>query len=216
MKASTLPRLNASSTTPSVPMKSSPSLDYIDERPPMPLPQDLATPIKKKLASCPIRAGKYPTIQAFKLESGWFRPSPDLIICKKMNISPQAFVSIGSGVYLFQHKYIPNIQYLTSSLTLHKDMIGLLNNLYEKKEENLNNLEKELRFNSPNADQWNVSFWKCHHEKLSFVLSKLIVRLRTLPPTGINERLEFTSRKHFYSFCEWYTEYRQGKIVDDC
>ena len=172
----------------------------------MPLPS--VTPTHKSPSSCRIQVGHYSTIQAFRDQSGWFKPTPDYVLCKKMTISLQAFRGMTVGVYYFQHKFKDKKQYIGQSLNLHSDLVSLFSRLYEKKEDHLNNLEKELRYNSPDADNWNVSVWTCHHENLAFLHTKLVVQQRTLPPNGLNECIEFNSRKHFHLFCEWYTEYR--------
>ena len=113
-----------------------------------------------------------------------------------------------SGIYFFQHKFKRMKRYLGQSLNIHDDLVSLFVRLYEKKEDNLNNLERELRYSSPDANDWNISIFPFHPEQLCLELTKMIAAQRTLPPNGLNECLEFSSRQHFNLFCEWYTEYR--------
>lgn len=176
----------------------------IDSRPPMPLPSQ---PEPAPITAC-IKVGKYPTIQAFREKSGWFRPAPDIVLSGKVFMSPQVFRTMMCGVFYFQHKFEPTKHYVGSSLKLFHHLVSLFERLYEKKEDNLNNLERELRFNTPDASDWNVCVWICHADDLSLEVSKHIIEHETLPPKGLNESLEFVSRKHFHAFCEWYTEYR--------
>lgn len=208
-KSQTLPRFNLQHT----PVQHTPPSsrntnipESIDRRPPMPLPPPVSSPTPKPSAC--IQVGKYPTIQAFRDRSGWFKPSPDIILSHKILVSPQVFRNMMCGVYYFQHKFQPTKQYVGSSLKLFLELVTLFERLYEKKEDKLNSLERELRFNSPDASEWNVSVWTCHADNLSLELSKLIIQQRALSPNGLNESLDFVSRMHFNSFCEWYTEYR--------
>ena len=158
-----------------------------------------------------IQVGKYPTIHAFREQSGWFTPTPDFALCRKMTLSMQAFKGMSSAIYYFQHKYEETKHYVGKSNAAHTDLVTLFSRLYEKSEEKLNTLERELRFNSPDAKDWNVSIWACHFDNLDLEETKLIVQQRSLYPEGLNEQLNFTSRRHFNLFCEWYTDYRLKK-----
>ena len=160
----------------------------------------------------PIISGSYPTIQSFFSESGWFQPTVDMVLSKKLSISLHVFRRMHCAVYYFQHKYDPSKHFVGKSLELYDDLTRLFSRLYEKPIEQLNSLEKELRFNSSKSEQWNVRAWTHSKEELDYEFCKLIVQRKSLQPSGLNEELKFISRKDFTKFCEWYTEQRHKAV----
>ena len=191
----------------------------IDKRPPMPLPHELSTspgyssnsksPFNPQLSPSFIPKGKYPTIHSFRNESGWFSPAVDAVLCRKINISLHVLKRTTSGLFFFQHKFERQKQYIGKSLSLYNDLTLLFSRLYEKPTENLNSLEKELRFYSSDAKDWNVRMWQYPPDILDLECAIMIVQQRCLYPYGLNKELVISSKKDWTTFCEWYTEHRQ-------
>ena len=116
-----------------------------------------------------------------------------------------------TGVYLFQHKFDIKKKYIGKSMALYSDLTRLFSGLYDKPDEKMTALERELRYGTPDAKDWNVRVWGTPPDKTYLEQAKLIIQHRTLVPSGLNEEVSFVSRKDFNAFCEWYTEFRRKK-----
>ena len=142
-KSSTLSRKPVA--TPPSPV-SNPSLEKrssIDDRPPLPLPNSSpilprpvsakpSPPTESKSVARPLQRSKYPTIHDFLRGSGWFKPTVESVLSKKMSLSLQGFRRLRYGVYFFQHKYDDHLQYVGKSLSLSDDLTRLFSCLYDK------------------------------------------------------------------------------------
>ena len=67
-------------------------------------------------------------------KSGWFTPSVEGVLVRKMGMQLTAFQSTKCGVYIFVHKTDPKKKYVGQSRNLSQDMIHLFHRLFEKPE----------------------------------------------------------------------------------
>lgn len=176
----------------------------IDIRPPMPLPHQLAPPPKLLV---PVRI-RHPTTPTFLQTSGWYKPSVEQVVSDKLHSKLQSFKNLHSGIFVFQCKEPPQMAYVGKSKALRTDLTELIRGLTEKNDTSFNTLEEELRFHYPYAKQWNVRAWEYPVDQTNLEQAKLIIKLRSLKPCGLNTELEWFSREEFDAFCQWYTQYR--------
>jgi len=66
--------------------------------------------------------GKYRTMMEFCEKSGWFTPSVEGVLVRKMGMQLTAFQSTKCGVYIFVHKTDPKKKYVGQSRNLSQDM----------------------------------------------------------------------------------------------
>ena len=180
----------------------------INNRPPMPLPHELAPPPSRP--SPPIRI-RHPTTHTFLETSGWYKPSVEQVLSDKLHSSLLAFKNLHSGIYVFQCREPPQVAYVGRSKAMRTDLTALIRGLTEKNDTSFNDVEEALRFRYPNAKQWNLRAWEFPASLICLEQAKLIVKLRSLRPCGLNAKLEWFSRQEFDAFCEWYTEHRIGQ-----
>lgn len=124
-------------------------------------------------------------------------------------MSLHAFRKLTSAVYYFQHKFDRTKHFVGKSLQIYSELTQLFSRLYEKSAENLNPLEKELRYHSSDAQQWNFRMWQYSPTELELECAKLIIKQRCLQPHGLNSELRLVSKDDFTKFCIWYTEERR-------
>lgn len=185
----------------------------IDSRPQLPTPDQLSN-VTQSLTVQPKSSSfhsKYPDIHAFIEHSGWFKPTVDMVLCQKMNMSVKGFRRLTSGVYLFQHKFEKDKRFVGKSMQLFNHLTKLFSGLYEKLDEDMDSFERILRYSLPDAKDWNVRVWAAHPEKVDLEMSKGIIQFQTLQPLGLNTRISFTTKNDFYTFCEWYTEFKTSR-----
>ena len=73
-------------------------------------------------------------MEEFIEKSGWFMPSVEGVLVKKMSMQLTAFQSTKCGVYLFIHKTELHKKYVGKSRNLCQDMVHLFHRLFEKPE----------------------------------------------------------------------------------
>ena len=76
-------------------------------------------------------------MEEFIEKSGWFMPSVEGVLVKKMSMQLTAFQSTKCGVYLFIHKTELHKKYVGKSRNLCQDMVHLFHRLFEKPESEL-------------------------------------------------------------------------------
>lgn len=122
--------------------------------------------------------------------------------------------SVTTGVYIFTHKYQTTKRYVGKSRTSYHDLVQMFHRLYEKKEEKLNLLEKELKYNSPDADQWSFRIYSVNNpDQVEPEANKRILLHNTLHPMGLNINVRFTSRESFDLFAEMYAKVMREKAT---
>ena len=137
------------------------------------------------------------------------------MLCSKAKMQLTAFRTSTCGLYLFVHKF-DTCKRFVGQFKGPEGLIHLFHQLYDKPEWKLNPMEQELKFNCPNAADWYITVTLVYdHDELEFLLAKKVVQYRTLNPTGLNTKLSFTSKEHFYRFAEWYAEYRRENKISD-
>ena len=177
----------------------------------MPLPHELAPPPTK-----PVTVGVKPkyTIQSFRQNSGWFFPTIEATLAKKCNIQSMALAQMKSATYYFQHKFDHKAHYIGKSHEVLSDLTRLILRLYEKPEDKLNVLEKEMKYKYPDANEWNVRVWACNSQQLDYEWARNIIRCDSLQPRGLNELFVLHSESEWTNFCQWYTEFRKKKALE--
>ena len=71
-------------------------------------------------------------MEEFIEKSGWFMPSVEGVLVKKMSMQLTAFQSTKCGVYLFIHKTELHKKYVGKSRNLCQDMVHLFHCPFEK------------------------------------------------------------------------------------
>ena len=159
----------------------------------------------------PAPQAKYRSQIEFMRKSGWFSPNLETVLCKKMNTQLSA-VSKFPGVYYFTNRETPKKGYTAKSKNAFYDIVQMFHQLYDKAHDKLSPLEKELRYNLPDAKGWAIRLLTVPDvESLDFHESWSIVNHHSLHPEGLNTKLTFYSKEHFYEFAE---KYRAKKIKD--
>lgn len=186
-------------------------IEPINFRPPMPLPPSASGPQYHVTSPLATKFGKYSNSQIFVTNSGWFQPTVGMTLSTKLHIPEYVFRQMTSAVYFFQHKHDRTKDYVGKSLLLYNDLTQMFVKLYEKPVDQLNPLEEELRYNSPDADLWNVRAWSHPPVMLELEATKMVIKLNSLHPRGLNKSITLESKEDFQKFCVWYTTERQKK-----
>ena len=83
----------------------------------------------------------------------------------------------------------------------------MFHRLFEKKEDKLSALEKELKYNSPDAEQWTFRIYSVSNpDSMEAEANKRILINNTLHPSGLNTEVKFTTKESFYQFAEEYSK----------
>ena len=156
---------------------------------------------------------KYKHQKDFVQNSGWFTPSLETVLCKMMYSGQvTALTSITTGIYIFTHKHQRTKRYVGKSRTAYHDLVQMFHRLYEKKENKLSVLERELKFNSPDAEQWTFRIYSVSSaDLLESEANKRILQNNTLHPNGMNTEIRFCSKESFYLFAETYAKMMREK-----
>ena len=90
----------------------------------------------------------------------------------------------------------------------------MFHRLFEKKEDKLNMLEREIKYNSPDADQWSFRIYSVSNpDAVEAEANQRILLHNTLQPLGLNSAIRFTSRESFYHFAEMYAKVMREKAT---
>ncbi len=137
------------------------------------------------------------------------------VLCKMMYSSHlSTLTSVTTGVYIFTHKYQTTKRYVGKSRTCYHDLVQMFHRLYEKKEDKLSMLEKELKYNSPDAEQWSFRIYSVGNpDAVEAEANKRILLHNTLVPLGLNCSVRFTSRESFNLFAEMYASVMREKAT---
>ena len=154
---------------------------------------------------------KYHSQLEFMRKSGWFSPTLETVLCKKMNTQLSA-VSRFPGVYYFVHRETRNKGFTAKSKNAFYDIVQMFHQLYDKPYDKLSPIERELKYINPDAKGWVIRLLTVPDaESLDFNEAWSIVNHRSLHPEGLNPKLTFHSKEHFYEFAE---KYRAKKIKE--
>ncbi len=155
---------------------------------------------------------KYCNQKEFLTKSGWFTPNLETVLCKMMYSDHIiALTSITTGIYIFTHKRQRNKRYVGRSRTAYHDLTQMFHRLFEKENDKLGPLEKEIKFNSPDADQWTFRMFSVRSDTLESECNQRIIQHNTLHPSGLNTNVTFSSKESFYSFAENYSNVLREK-----
>ena len=147
--------------------------------------------------------------------SGWFTPGLERVLCRMMysdNIG--SLTSVTTGVYIFTHKRQRTKRFVGKSRTCHHDLVQMFHRLYERKEDKLSTLEKEIKYNSPDADEWSFRIYSVNNpDCVEMEANKRIILNNTLYPNGLNTEFRFSSKESFYQFAEVYAKIMREKAT---
>lgn len=154
------------------------------------------------------QTAKYESQKEFSQKSGWFTPTLETVLCKMMYSGQlSALTSVTTGVYIFIHKHQRTKRYVGKSRTAYHDLVQMFHRLFEKKEDKLSALEKEMKYNSPDADQWSFRIYSANNSDfIEADANKIILTNNTLQPSGLNSEVRFSTKESFYKFAESYAK----------
>ena len=110
-------------------------------------------------------------------------------------------------------RYDETKHHVTTSYSLYVDLVQFFHRLYEKEDDQLSEIERELKYFHPDADQWYLGVDNIKNpDSLLLAKSTTIVKFRMLKPEGLNSDLSFQSREHWYEFAAWYKEFHKKKM----
>ncbi len=161
----------------------------------------------------PVPQAKYSSQLEFARKSGWFSPTLETVLCKKMGNANLAAFSNSAGIYHFHHMDHDGKCYTAKSRSAFYDIVQMFHQLYNKPHKKLSPLEFELRYNLPDAKGWMIRLYTVSDPKLIHSEEVWhIVMNRTLQPDGLNKQLTFISKEQFYEFAEKYAKELRDKI----
>ena len=97
-----------------------------------------------------------------------------------------------------------NVRYYASSHNLSKFLYDLFFNLYEKSNTELTPLEVELKYRSPQAEDWIFQYWPCKTTReASMEAFKKILTYKNLQPNGLNEALVVSGKDGWLELSDW-------------
>ena len=131
------------------------------------------------------------------------------VISKKLGVDAAVFADLGPGVYLMRHKTKEKAKWVGLSPDLCRTLCGLFFQLYLKQHCELNPLQVELKFFSPNAADWDIQVWFRDPKDLLLERAKKIVEFKTLKPLGLNNSLKFTTKEVWEEFTIWCAAQRR-------
>ena len=151
---------------------------------------------------------KYSDQKEFVQKSGWFLPSLEHVLCKMMyttNVS--VLTSTTTAIYMFVHKRSPTKKFVAKSRTAYHDLVQMFHRLYDKKNEKLSSLEREIKYNSPDSSDWVFRIYSVtSSDLLEAEASMRILENNTMQPCGMNTAIEFSSKESFMKFAESYAQ----------
>ena len=106
------------------------------------------------------------------------------------------------GIIIFTHKQHFDLIYCGASDDMLSNISNMIEDLFMKKESELNTLEAELK-NYPYADQWLVALYTHKQEELNLNLAKSVITHQSLKPYGLNDHLEIEYKDNWMEFLEW-------------
>lgn len=161
------------------------------------------------------QTAKYQNQKEFAQKSGWFTPNLETVLCKMMYSGQvSALTSVTTGVYIFIHKHQRTKRYVGKSRTVYHDLVQMFHRLFEKKENKLNALEREMKHNSPDADQWSFRVYSASNSDfIEADANRNILINNTLHPSGLNSEVRFTTKESFYKFAESYARIQRDKAT---
>ena len=133
------------------------------------------------------------------------------VISKKLGVDAAVFADLGSGVYLMRHRTKEKAKWVGLSPDLCRTLCGLFFQLYLKQHYELNPLQVELKFFSPNAADWDIQVWFTDPKDLLLERAKKIVEFKTLTPLGLNNSLKFTTKEMWEEFTGWFAAQKRKK-----
>lgn len=159
------------------------------------------------------KSTKYKNQKEFSQNSGWFSPNLETVLCKMMYSGQlSALTSVTTGVYIFIHKQQRKKRYVGKSRTAYHDLVQMFHRLFEKKEDKLNTLEKEIKYNSPDAEQWSFRIYSASSsDSIEAEANKNILTNNTLQPSGLNNEVKFSTKESFYRFAEVYARIQRDR-----
>ena len=170
----------------------------------------------KRVSNTYVVKCKYQSQKEFAEKSGWFNPSLETVLCRMMHSTLlSTLTSVTTGVYIFTHKLHRTKRYVGRSRTCYHDLVQMFHRLFERKEDKLNILEREIKYNSPDADQWTFRIYSVSNSISSVEVeaNKRIILNNTLQPNGMNTEIRFSSKESFYRFAEVYAKHLREKAA---
>ena len=83
----------------------------------------------------------------------------------------------------------------------------MFHRLYDKKDERLSALEKEIKYNSPDASDWVFRIYSLSSaDQLEVEVNRRILENNTLEPAGMNTEIRFSTKESFLKFAEAYAQ----------
>ena len=170
----------------------------------------------------------YKSFDVFKRLSGWFtarvavgcEASEALLprsLAEKCGITTESLIANGPAIYTFQHKRDRRKKYVGHAYQICTELQQLFLQLYQKKVDRLNGLEREILFNSPVANDWVVSIdLLSKHEEpdMEWMAQRQIIEMKSLQgekSLGLNDALKFTSRDSWDKFLSWFSELKRSQ-----
>ncbi len=155
----------------------------------------------------PVPPAKYSSQLEFTRKSGWFSPTLETVLCKKMGNANLAAFANSAGIYHFNHMDHACKCYTAKSKIAFYDIVQMFHQLYEKPHKKLSPLEFELKYNLPDAKGWMIRLFTVSDPGLIYSEEVWHIAVhRTLQPDGLNKQLTFHSKEHFYEFAEKYAK----------
>jgi len=151
---------------------------------------------------------KYSNQKEFVQKSGWFVPNLEHVLCKMMftsNVS--VLTTTTTAIYMFVHKRSPTKKFVAKSRTAYHDLVQMFHRLYDKKDEKLSALEKEIKYSSPDCSDWVFRIYSVPSaDLLKAEANKRILENNSLQPSGMNTEIKFSSKDSFMKFAESYAQ----------
>ena len=102
------------------------------------------------------------------------------------------------------HNKKKNVKFVKGSKNLCKFLYRHFKCLYKTRLEKLTSLGVELKYFSPNADDWSIKVWQFDSiDRLTMETNIKIVEYHCLRPQGLNSTLTFSSKEEWIDFVMW-------------
>ena len=106
------------------------------------------------------------------------------------------------------HKKKENIKFVKGTGNLYKFLHHHFKCLYRRELDKLTSLGVELKYFSPNAEDWSIKVWQYDSvDRITMETNKKIMEYRCLRPHGMISKLTFSSKEEWTDFVKWYRDY---------
>ena len=109
------------------------------------------------------------------------------------------------GVVMLTHRKKKSARFIGSSSNLFSYLYKIFKDLYKKEVNELTPIEVELKYFSPNAEDWSMTVWLYDNaDQVSMATNQKLMEHCCLRPHGLNHEISWNSKEEWKEFASCY------------